>query len=1146
MSDDSDKNNNVRSTTPAYDFANNDIITFIVDKVISQDYLDVTLENNVKANMITFISGSNAILNKWKEASVTENDNTIQAILQLSSMIIDHLTENKSSFQNNPTTFSTNIQSVFDNIEITYSTTSVYSLKLPEQRTAPWTDGEIQTMKDAIAFITDDNYAKQQVGIALFGRIEDWDISQMTNLEQLFRNVKNIPSGISGWDITNVTSLRSCFNACTNMVVDLSSWDTSNVEDMVGTFSNTTFTSDPGINNWDTSNVTSMSSMFRSSNFNYDIYKWDTSSVIGMSRMFNSHNNSIFFNKPINSSVQTKSDGTKYIAWNVSNVLTMAEMFESEHEHPFNQPLDKWDTSSVTDMNQMFFNCNKFNQRIGQNTVDFTSDGLGTYTAWNTQNVITMSRMFRNCTNFNNGSILRDATTGNPTLDTDGNEQPSTIPTKFYLNVSNVVGRGNENSDPNYSSYFPGFYQMFYNCTHFNSIIYDWPIRGSENIPDSTDNHFFDDMFRGATSFAQEIRPLNIMGTARVNMFTSATAFLAKYSSQLGFGSGSYPADLYFKFYDGDSEGEDITIWDHDTQQYQTNTYTYNANPKYQPPASFTTSNASNNKAALKEALELIGTSDEKYITDAFGALNTWDVSGVTDFEQLFRNESNIPSGISDWNVSNVTSLRSCFNACSNMVVDLSSWDTSSVEDMIGTFSNTTFTSDPGINNWDTSNVTSMSSMFRSSNFNYDIYKWDTSSVIGMSRMFNSHNNSIFFNKPINSSVQTKSDGTKYIAWNVSNVLTMAEMFESEHEHPFNQPLDKWDTSSVTDMNQMFFNCNKFNQRIGQNTVDFTSDGLGTYTAWNTQNVITMSRMFRNCTNFNNGSILRDATTGNPTLDTDGNEQPSTIPTKFYLNVSNVVGRGNENSDPNYSSYFPGFYQMFYNCTHFNSIIYDWPIRGSENIPDSTDNHFFDEMFRGATSFEQEIRNWNASYVERTNMLNGATAFLAKYVLADATPNNLFFTSFFGIDESIEIREHPPIISESTGLVTNTYQYPANPKYVGIVDLTVDGGSFSSPYYNITDISGDTVVTVDTLNINKVYRFTGGSSTHPFYISDNGYKRESSGNIALYGDGSYNFGIEGNSQSFLLRFSGLTTSDTLTYYCTKHSSMQFTFTLEDT
>ena len=246
---------------------------------------------------------------------------------------------------------------------------------------------------------------------------------------------------------------------------------------------------------------------------------------------------------------------------------------------------------------------------------------------------------------------------------------------------------------------------------------------------------------------------------------------------------------------------------------------------------------------------------------------------------------------------------------------------------------------------------------------------------------------------------------------------------------------------------------------------------------------------------------------------------------------------------------------MFYNCTHFNSIIYDWPIRGSENIPDSTDNHFFDEMFKGATSFEQEIRNWNASGVQRQNMLNGATAFLAKYVLADASPNNLFFTTFFGVDESIEIRDHPPIISESTGLVTNTglttntYQYPANPKYLGIIDLTVDGGSFSSPYYNITDGDGDTV---DELNINKVYRFTGGSSNHPFYISDVGYNQESSGDIALYGDGSYNSGITGSTESFLLRFSiselPLETSgnSTLTYYCTSHSSMQFTFTLVDT
>ena len=52
----------------------------------------------------------------------------------------------------------------------------------------------------------------------------------------------------------------------------------------------------------------------------------------------------------------------------------------------FNQPLNKWNVSSVNDMNEMFNGCKKFNQNLND---------------WNISNVKNMILMFENTDLFN-------------------------------------------------------------------------------------------------------------------------------------------------------------------------------------------------------------------------------------------------------------------------------------------------------------------------------------------------------------------------------------------------------------------------------------------------------------------------------------------------------------------------------------------------------------------------------------------------------------------------------------------------------------------------------------------------------------------------------------------------------------------------
>jgi len=91
-------------------------------------------------------------------------------------------------------------------------------------------------------------------------------------------------------------------------------------------------------------------------------------------------NNATSFNQPLNN-------------WNVSNVSDMDNMFNNATS--FNQPLNNWNVSNVSDMDNMFDNAVSFNQYLS---------------SWVTSNVSDMNNMFGNAHVFNNGQIFGDAT----------------------------------------------------------------------------------------------------------------------------------------------------------------------------------------------------------------------------------------------------------------------------------------------------------------------------------------------------------------------------------------------------------------------------------------------------------------------------------------------------------------------------------------------------------------------------------------------------------------------------------------------------------------------------------------------------------------------------------------------------------------
>ena len=98
------------------------------------------------------------------------------------------------------------------------------------------------------------------------------------------------------------------------------------------------------------------------------------------------------------------------------------------------------------------------------------------------------------------------------------------------------------------------------------------------------------------------------------------------------------------------------------------------------------------------------------------------------------------------------------------------------------------------------------------------------------------------------------------------------------------------------------------------------------------------------------------------------------------------------------------------------------------------------------------------------------------------------------------------------------------------IDVYVDGGAMSDPYFQFyLDEEGNSELTeLDISNSYKFHRLNDATS-HPFYVSDQGYEAEASEEISLEGDGLSDSGITG-SESFTLTFNdGFSVDDTLSF-----------------
>lgn len=189
----------------------------------------------------------------------------------------------------------------------------------------------------------------------VYGPIETWDVSQVTNMVGLFRGQKKFNEDIGGWDVSHVTDMSEMLDGATSFNQRLDRWNVANLQQTDTTplavvllkLKNLAFdiwwevltmawepltdaTIHEAVKMWCTS-PDEVCMQYG------PIELWDVRQVTNMDRLF-----------------QGQSDFTNDISrWDVKNVTSMRGMFAGASS--FNAPIGGWDVRRVTDMGKSIF-----------------------------------------------------------------------------------------------------------------------------------------------------------------------------------------------------------------------------------------------------------------------------------------------------------------------------------------------------------------------------------------------------------------------------------------------------------------------------------------------------------------------------------------------------------------------------------------------------------------------------------------------------------------------------------------------------------------------------------------------------------------------------------------------------------------------
>ncbi|VVU94829.1 Mycoplasma protein of unknown function, DUF285 [seawater metagenome] len=685
---------------------------------------------------------------------------------------------------------------------------------------------------------------------ATYGEINDWNVSQVTDMSELFDGASRFNDDISSWKVGNVTDMSGMFGGATSFDGNISSWDVSQVTYMSHMFFTAT-SFNQNLNSWDVSNVNNMKGMFlRASSFNGNISSWDVSSVNNMNNMFTeatslsaenkckiykswSYNQLfnkqylswnteecekliLFTNETLKKAVgewlkDPSSTEAKYGEindWDVSQVTNMSKLFGATS---FDGNISSWDVSSVTDMTLMFAFATSFNGNISSwdvSNVTYMTEMFshaykfnGDISSWKVGNVTDMKAMFRAAISFDQDLNSWDVSN-------------VTYMTEMFSHAYNFNGNISSWDVSNVRM----MANMFYSATRFDQDLNSKKISIEDSSTgkaytawDVSNVTLMTNMFISAISFNQDISSWDVSSVTNMQaMFMGATGFNQNLSSwdvsivtnmeSMFLGADSLSAENKCKIYNS---------WSKKSEKFKGQYLSWNTE-ECEKLILFTNETL---KKAVGEWLKDPITAQEKY-----GDINEWDVSKVTNMSELFKNSTSFNDDISSWDVSSVTNMYFMLEGATSFDQDLNSWDVSSVTNMQAMFSNAT-------------------------SFNGNISSWDVSNVTTMFAMFNGAKS---FNGNINTkkiSIEDSSTGKAYTAWDVSNVTRMNNMFIDASS--FNQDISSWDVSTVTTISWMFAGSNSLSAdnkcKIYNSWSKKSEKFKGVYANWNTEECETLT-----------------------------------------------------------------------------------------------------------------------------------------------------------------------------------------------------------------------------------------------------------------------------------------------------------------
>ncbi len=450
-------------------------------------------------------------------------------------------------------------------------------------------------------------------------------------------------------------------------------------------------------------------------------------SVSDMGNMFRGCKNLVYNNTINNWNVSTITnfagmfiEATKFNqplnSWTVTSAINMSFMFKGATS--FNQPLNNWNVATVTNMRDMFYDASVFNQPLN---------------SWNTSKVENMAGMFCGAVRFN-----------------------STINDWDVSKVTNMSA-------------------MFQGAATFNQPLDKWVTSSVMNTSA---------MFRNAVKFNQPLATfITVNDTTMDAMFLGAAAF----NQPIGNWQTGNVINMRNVFSAAGSFNQDISSWN--TSKVKTMSGMFSSAIVFnQPIGGWNTENVENMYSMFNNAI-------------AFNQdISTWNTGKVKDMSYMFNKTKVFNQNISGWNTENVENMSYMFNSAAMFNQPIGQWNTGKVKDMSNMFSSTARFNSP-IGSWNTASVTNMKSMFNGAQvFNQDISGWNTSEVTDMSEMFSG---ATFFNQNIGN-------------WDVAKVKNMTRMFYNTKR--FNQNLGNWKLQSLTTAKEMFFatamNCVNYSASI--------------------------------------------------------------------------------------------------------------------------------------------------------------------------------------------------------------------------------------------------------------------------------------------------------------------------------------------